>query len=128
MDVHLEAGQEARFLSSPPMKLLNAMQNDVQTGSSARRSLVDPSSIPPACTSPPTQWQHRLARETKVGTCNPTIERSFMWLRRDRRMSTDDYAAPATSETGVNLSMLRVILNRMAHEPIQPCFRYRRVA
>jgi len=69
-----------------------------------------------------------MARETKLGTCDPTIERSFMWLRRDRRMSTDDYAVPATNETGVNLSMLRVILNRLAHEPIQPAFHYRRIA
>ena len=43
-------------------------------------------------------------------------------------MSKDDEFMPVTSEARVYLSMVRVMLKRLAHEQIQPAFHYRRVA
>lgn len=48
--------------------------------------------------------------------------------RRNRRMSKDYEFLPATSEAWVYQSMVRVMLNRLAHEQVQPPFHYRRVA
>jgi len=43
-------------------------------------------------------------------------------------MSKDYEFLPATSEAWIYLSMMRVMLKRLAHEPVQPAFHYRRVA
>jgi transposase len=56
------------------------------------------------------------------------VERTIAWIGRNRRMSKDDEFLPATGEAWVYLSMVRVMLKRLAHEPIQPDFHYRRVA
>jgi transposase len=56
------------------------------------------------------------------------VERTFAWLGRNRRMSRDYEFLPATSEAWIYLSMIRLMLKRLAHEQIQPAFHYRRVA
>lgn len=56
------------------------------------------------------------------------VERSFAWIGRNRRMSKDYEFRPATSEAWVYLSMVRVMLKRLAREQIQPAFHYRHVA
>jgi hypothetical protein len=55
------------------------------------------------------------------------VERTFAWIRRNRRMSRDDEFLPATSEAWICLSIIRLMLNRLAHEQVQPAFHYRRV-
>ncbi|HEX5439848.1 MAG TPA: transposase, partial [Ktedonobacterales bacterium] len=59
------------------------------------------------------------------------VERTFAWIGqngRNRRMSKDYEFLPTTSETWIYLSMLRLMLKRLAHEQIQPAFHYRHVA
>jgi len=56
------------------------------------------------------------------------VERTFAWIGRNRRMSKDYEFLPATSEAWIYLSMVRLMLKRLAHVPIQPAFHYRRVA
>ncbi len=56
------------------------------------------------------------------------IDRTLAWIGRNRRMSKDYEYSPATSEVWVYLSMLRVMLKRLAHEQVQPAFHHRRVA
>ena len=56
------------------------------------------------------------------------IERTFAWIGRNRRMSKDYEYLPATSEAWVYLSMLRVMLKRVARVEVEPTFHYRRVA
>jgi hypothetical protein len=43
-------------------------------------------------------------------------------------MSRDDEFLPTTSEAWISLSMIRLMLKRLAHEQIQPAFHYRCVA
>lgn len=43
-------------------------------------------------------------------------------------MSRDDEFLEASSEAWIYLSMIRLMLKRLAHEHIQPVFHYRRVA
>ena len=56
------------------------------------------------------------------------VERTIAWISRNRRMSKDYEFLPATSEAWIYLSMVRLMLKRLAHEQIQPVFHYRRVA
>ncbi|HZC05457.1 MAG TPA: IS5 family transposase [Ktedonobacterales bacterium] len=56
------------------------------------------------------------------------VERTIAWIGRNRRMSKDYEFLPVTSEAWVYLSMVRVMLKRLAHEQVQPAFHYRRVA
>jgi putative transposase len=56
------------------------------------------------------------------------VERTIAWIGRNRRMSKDYEYLPDTSETWVYLSMMRVMLKRLAHEQVQPAFHYRQVA
>jgi hypothetical protein len=56
------------------------------------------------------------------------VERTFAWIGRNRRTSKDYEFLPATSEAWIYLSMIRLMLKRLAHEQIQPAFHYRRVA
>jgi transposase len=56
------------------------------------------------------------------------VERTIAWIGRNRRMSKDYEFLPATSEAWIYLSMLRLMLKRLARERVEPRFRYRRVA
>jgi putative transposase len=56
------------------------------------------------------------------------VERTIAWRGRNRRMSKDYEFLPATSEAWVYLSMVRLMLKRLAHEQIRPPFHYRQVA
>lgn len=56
------------------------------------------------------------------------VERTIAWIGRNRRMSKDYEFLPATSEAWVYLSMVRLMLKRLAHEEVHPAFHYRRVA
>lgn len=56
------------------------------------------------------------------------VERPFAWIGRNRRMSRDSEYLEASSEAWIYLSMIRLMLKRLAHEHIQPAFHYRRVA
>lgn len=47
---------------------------------------------------------------------------------RNRRMSKDYEFLPTTGETLVYLSMVRLMLKRLAHEQIHLAFQYRQVA
>ncbi len=40
-------------------------------------------------------------------------------------MSKDDEFLPESSEAWVYLSMIRIMLKRLAHEQVQPAFHYR---
>jgi putative transposase len=56
------------------------------------------------------------------------VERTIAWICRNRRLSKDYEFLPATSETWVYLSMVRLMLKRLAHEEVQPAFHYQRSA
>jgi putative transposase len=56
------------------------------------------------------------------------VERTIAWMGRNRRLSKDYEFLPATSEAWVYLSMVRVMLKRLAREQVEPAFHYRRVA
>lgn len=76
---------------------------------------------------------HRFQRVSVPATFEPlprrrVVERTIAWIGRNRRVSKDDEYLPATSEAWVYLSMVRLLLKRLAHEQIQPDFHYRRVA
>jgi putative transposase len=49
-------------------------------------------------------------------------------IGRNRRLSKDYEFRLATSEAWVYLSMIRVMLRRLAYEQVEPAFHYRRVA
>ena len=56
------------------------------------------------------------------------VERTIAWIGRNRRMSKDYEFLPATSKAWIYLSLIRLMLKRLAHEQVQPAFHYRRVA
>jgi putative transposase len=56
------------------------------------------------------------------------VERTIAWIVRNRRISKDYEFLPATSEAWVYLSMVRLMLKRLAREQVQPAFHYRHVA
>jgi hypothetical protein len=56
------------------------------------------------------------------------VERTIAWIGRNRRMRRDDAFLLATSEAWAYLSMVRLLLTRLAHEQVQPALHYRRVA
>lgn len=56
------------------------------------------------------------------------VERTIAWMCRNRRMSKDYEFLPATSEAWIYLSMVRLMLKRLAHEDVQPPFHYQRSA
>jgi putative transposase len=56
------------------------------------------------------------------------VERTIGWIGRNRRMSKEYDYLPSSSEAWIYLSMIRLMLKRLAHEQIQPAFHYRRSA
>ena len=53
--------------------------------------------------------------------------RTIAWIGRNRRMRRDDAFLLATGEAWVYLSMVRLLLTRLAHEQVPTAFHYRRV-
>jgi transposase len=56
----------------------------------------------------------RGQRAFKITGLTWIVERSFAWLSRNRRMSKDYEYKVQTSETMINLAMVRLMLNRLA--------------
>lgn len=56
------------------------------------------------------------------------VERTFARIGCHRRMSKDYECLTTTSEAWISLSMVRLMLKRLAQEPVEPAFHYRRVA
>jgi hypothetical protein len=56
------------------------------------------------------------------------VERTIAWIGRNRRMSKEYDFLPTSSEAWIYLSMIRLMLKRLAHEQVQPAFHYRRNA
>jgi transposase len=56
------------------------------------------------------------------------VERTFAWIARNRRISEDYEFLPASSKARIYLSMIHLLLKRLAHEQVQPAFHYRRLA
>ena len=55
--------------------------------------------------------------------------RAGVWLAgRHRRLSKDYESLPETSETWISIAMNWLMLKRLAPEPVEPPFHYRRVA
>jgi putative transposase len=42
------------------------------------------------------------------------VERTLGWLNRDRRLSKDDEYVPQTSETGIRVAMIHLMIRRLA--------------
>ncbi len=56
------------------------------------------------------------------------LERTIAWLRRIRRTNKDYEFPAATTEAWAYLSMVRVMIERLAHEEVEPAtFHYRSV-
>ena len=56
------------------------------------------------------------------------VERTIAWIGRNRRLSKDYEYRTATGEAWVYLSMIRLMLKRLAHAEVEPAFHYRLVA
>jgi putative transposase len=57
-----------------------------------------------------------------------TVERTFAWLGKCRRLSKDRERSVLSSETFVKLAMIQLMLNRLQPKANQPDFRYRTAA
>ena len=57
-----------------------------------------------------------------------TVERTFAWLGRCRRLGKDRERSVLSSETFVKLAMIQLMLNRLQPKANQPEFRYRAAA
>jgi putative transposase len=56
-----------------------------------------------------------------------TVERTFAWLGRYRRLSVDRERSPRSAEAMIRLAMIHVMLNRLHPKEDQAEFRYRKV-
>jgi putative transposase len=57
-----------------------------------------------------------------------TVERTFAWLGRCRRLSKDREKSVLSSESFVKLAMIHLMLNRLAATEADAEFRYRKPA
>jgi len=57
-----------------------------------------------------------------------TVERTFAWLMRCRRLSVDREKSTRSAEAMIRLAMIHVMLNRLCPKDDQAEFRYRKVA
>jgi transposase len=57
-----------------------------------------------------------------------TVERTFAWLGRCRRLTVDREKSTLSSESFVKLAMIQLMLNRLEPKEMDPEFQYRSVA
>jgi len=57
-----------------------------------------------------------------------TVERTFAWLSRCRRLTVDREKSVRSAEAMIRLAMIHLMLNRLCPKEDQPEFRYRNVA
>ena len=57
-----------------------------------------------------------------------TVERTFAWLGRCRRLSKDREKSVLSSESFVKLSMIQLMVHRLRPEGVDAELRYRRTA
>ena len=57
-----------------------------------------------------------------------TVERTFAWLGRCRRLSLDREKSVTSSEAFVKLAMIQLMLNRLQPKAMDPEFHYRPAA
>jgi transposase len=57
-----------------------------------------------------------------------TVERTFAWLSKCRRLSVDREKSTRSAEAMIRLAMIHVMLNRLCPKEGQPKFRYRKTA
>jgi putative transposase len=57
-----------------------------------------------------------------------TVERTFAWLGKCRRLSADREKTTRSAEAMIRLAMIHVMLNRLCPKEGQPEFRYRKAA
>jgi putative transposase len=55
-----------------------------------------------------------------------TVERTFAWLNKCRRLSVDREKSTRSAEAMIRLAMIHVVLNRLCPKEGQPEFQYRR--
>ena len=55
-----------------------------------------------------------MAGHAEFVICEQSIERTFAWITRNRRMSRDSEFLAQTTEALVYLSMIRLMLKRLA--------------
>ena len=60
------------------------------------------------------QLQPTTTRETEFVVCDQSIERTFAWITRNRRMSRDYEFLAETTEALVYVCMIRLMLKRLA--------------
>ena len=57
-----------------------------------------------------------------------TVERTFSWLKRCRRLSVDREKSSRSAEAMIRLAMIHLMLNRLCPKDDEPEFRYRKAA
>jgi transposase len=62
----------------------------------------------------PAQWELRKSTQTKFVICDHTIERTFAWLGRYRRLSKDYEKCTKSSEAMVYIASIHTMLKRIA--------------
>jgi putative transposase len=57
-----------------------------------------------------------------------TVERTFAWLAKCRRLTVDREKSPRSAEAMIRLGMIHLMLNRLCPKENQQDFRYRKAA
>ena len=57
-----------------------------------------------------------VIRAFKINGLTWIVERSFAWIERNRRFTKDDVFTVWTSETMIDVAVIRLMLNRIAPE------------
>jgi transposase len=57
----------------------------------------------------------RMAGHAEFVICEQSIERTFSWIDKNRRMSKDYERLPESAEAFIYVAMSRLMLRRLAH-------------